>query len=735
MIDLHAARDFKARGQRVLMVLQVPPASILVQTLGRVNRIGQVIPPIVEMHINGMPTEVRFLANMNANLARMNANLASIRKHPLMCEAVPPLLTHDGDVATARVLLANPKIIEDLSIDIPANYLAKLANADGMQTGEEDEDALKGLGQGEGWHTTKAREAGIKSFTRTDNRRIANEVLSRAAILPAAAQSDLLREIQSAYSARVEEREALGLDTTGVKTVDGKVTVRATRLLDIGDGDKPAHEQSAFRAPLRMALVTIEQSVEPLRGKDVVAMVSRAVTKGQDRQLAERTAAFQRIARLAQAAVEEAPRGALAGIDEFQRDRAQHRANVLSGLPIGGGLTARHDGELLEGVIVGYRDHQDDPSFEVALPGLGRTKQVNLSSVIQTSYNHKAWDGLVGQGRRKALRMFDDAGELNKIDTRIAMIGNNWSAVQQDLGKIVTWKNHDQTVTRAVLLPKVTRNYPMAVARFSSVEQYRQVLHRVETGAKFSVSLPLMPWSNGIETAGVSITVQFGSSNERRGVAGYWGQFHISGHTNPSMDSKDRFGLSVSEAHLATFLAAGGGLVQRLYNQKSLEEIQAVFRTLAVERDRLKDAEAIADPAARASARSKARKAAKILDEGVPIRQKCLEITGPNRETVIDDICSMMEQAYDHGLEARRHESAFIDVRSKQIRNWLVQGGRKPEDLDFYTEASPPPQPAAGPAQGAFPDIAPRKNQPEPGLQNAAEQAPAPLHQNGVTYE
>ncbi len=731
MIDLHSAAHFQDQRQRVLMILQIPPASTLVQILGRFHRIGQVIPPIVEMHINGMPTEVRFIANMNANLARMNANLASIRKHPLMCEAVPPLLTHDGDVATARVLLANPKIVEELAIDIPKSYLEKLANPEGVQTGEEeDRDALEGAGNPTNWYQSKSQRNGIKSFTRSDNRRIANEVLSRASILSSAAQSDLLREIQTAYAARIEEREALGLDTTGVKMVEGRVTLRATRMLDIGDGDKPVHEQSAFRAPLRMGLVTIEQSAEPLRGRDVVALVNKAVTRGDDRKLSERITTLERFIRHAEEQADLG--GALADLDRFQAERARKKLNHLSKFPIGSGLTIRHDGELLEGVVVGYQDHTDDPGFEVAVPGVFRPKMVYLGSIMGFPHNHKSWDGIIGEARRQSLKAFDQAGELSKIETRVALIGNNWAAVQQDLGKIVTWQNPDQTVTRAVLLPRNGRGRPTAVARFSSVQMYRQALEATDGG--HFVQLPIMPWSNGIESAGVSVFIDFTQSSLRGNTAKYLGRFEILGQTTTEAEGKRRHGLFVAEQHLEAFLSAAGGLVTRLYSPASIEAIRKSFRDLAAERDKLADAEQITDPAARSLARRRARAAAKILATGVQIRQTPIHVEGPDKTAVIDQICSIVDQAYHHGLEARREFSIDINVRSKAVRTWLIEGGWAPVDLDGFAEVNPPPQPTAAPVQAAFADFsAPKAPKVEEAVQPDEIKATNP-RPNGPTY-
>ena len=732
MIDLHSAAHFLDHRQRVLMILQIPPATTLVQILGRFHRIGQVIPPIVEMHINGMPTEVRFIANMNANLARMNANLASIRKHPLMCEAVPPLLTHDGDVATARVLLANPIIVEELAIDIPSAYLDKLANPEGVQTGEEeDSDALEGAGNAGNWYQSKSQRNGIKSFTRGDNRRIANEVLSRAAILPSAAQSDLLREIQTAYAARIEEREALGLDTTGVKMVEGRVTLRATRMLDIGDGDKPVHEQSAFRAPLRMGLVTIEQSAEPLRGRDVVALVNKAVTRGDDRKLSERITTIERFIRRSQEQADLG--GVLAQIDLFQAERATKKFEHLSKFPIGSGLTIRHDGELLEGVVVGFHDHSDDPGFEVAVPGVFRPKMVNLSTIMSFHHNHKSWDGIIGEARRKTLKAFDQAGELSKVETRVALIGNNWAAVQQDLGKIVTWQNPDQTVTRAVLLPRHGRNRPTAVARFSSVQMYRQALEATEGG--HFVQLPIMPWSNGIESAGVSLYVDFTQSNAIRvNTNTYRGRFEILGQTTTEAEGKRRHGLLVAEQHLEAFLSAAGGLVTRLYPPASIEAIRKSFRDLAAERDRLADVERIKDPATRSLARRRARTAAKILSTGVQIKQPTIHVEGSDKAAVIEEICSIVGQAYRHGLEARREFPIDINVRSKPVRTWLIEGGRAAVELDGFAEVNPPPLPTFAPAQAAFADMnAPKPPKVDEAPQRDEVEAPTPLP-NGPTY-
>lgn len=130
-LSLHASERFEDRRQRQLFELQAPsnPTERL-QLLGRVQRRGEVVPPVVSFMSCGIYGEMRQQMLNNRALRGLSANVRSSGDSFVTNQSVPDLLTPLGSEVIRSYLLDNPGIASRLMID--AKYLKDEGSALGL---------------------------------------------------------------------------------------------------------------------------------------------------------------------------------------------------------------------------------------------------------------------------------------------------------------------------------------------------------------------------------------------------------------------------------------------------------------------------------------------------------------------------------------------------------------------------------------------------------------------------
>ena len=115
-ISLHAAEEFKDRRRRVMFIVQ--PAldvNTFTQTMGRINRVGQVVKPRYEMLVADIPAEKRIAAILRQKLASLNANTTANTESDVTIETAD-ILNKYGDGVAHMYLYENPRLAGQLSM-------------------------------------------------------------------------------------------------------------------------------------------------------------------------------------------------------------------------------------------------------------------------------------------------------------------------------------------------------------------------------------------------------------------------------------------------------------------------------------------------------------------------------------------------------------------------------------------------------------------------------------------
>ena len=671
MIDLHAAREFADQAQRTLMIVQTLSGTVMTQIAGRVNRRGQVINPRVEMLVTGLPVTYRFIAALNMQCERLGANVAAIRRHPLMCDAIAPLLSREGDVAAARFLLNNPDLRDLLEVDATEGFLVDMARM--LSTASVDEDEDKG-GVGDYRSRWTSPDRVLAAATR-DNRRLANEILSRATCFSTDIQSQVIRLMEAEYYGRMEELAALGVDTSARHTIEGEVTRRIRIPLDMGDEHLPAARRSAFNAPLYIEGITVETQSQPLRSDDVKELVASAVARGDDNSLRR----MEDGARASGARVRVAGGGdALDAIEQFNTDRSNRAADRIAELRIGCKIGAIVDGETVNAIVVGC--HGPDwigGRVDVVYPGGSKVHQITIPSIINMPLLYPVSKGLHGPSRDAALAEFDAAAAKRQIKPRWLLTGNMWKALHAARGRVVTMEDG----SAGVLLPRQVRPPEFVeVPVTDAVGGMAELTREGENGrsARIVVELRASPAGLG---AGVVVVISKETLLRRAENERY--RMTISATPAAAPDEKILF----TEEQLDELKASAGGHVAEGLGTQIIQKIEGA---IAREKDLIAQIATLEEE--RAAGRQMSRREKNLIARrqeletmsrfGVPISPE-VAVRVPD-EQVSRFLHAVLASGYR--VMVRKEVPA---IRSGATSEWLLVGGRMPAVLQDAVQDIP----------------------------------------------
>lgn len=250
----HASPDFKDQRGRTMIELETPVDIIkYVQSQGRGNRYGQVEDPKVVSVMTGLTPEMRIMQQRNGKLRSLGASVDGNRSHPLLLDDVPDLLNKVGDEATRNVLLSMPGLARRLGF-----------------TDFAEQEAAANRGEGlvdEGSGTAKS---GMES--------LANRVLARSIMLPAAEQEDLVQRIRMEFDVLIEELESRNANPLKPKEFPGRIDVKATSIFSGQERDEEDLDTSVFLSPLYVATGSHEFTDEAVSAEKLITMVERCTT-------------------------------------------------------------------------------------------------------------------------------------------------------------------------------------------------------------------------------------------------------------------------------------------------------------------------------------------------------------------------------------------------------------------------------------------------------------------------
>lgn len=240
-ISLHASEKFLDQRRREMIEFQASMDVLQrVQFFGRVNRRGQVCPPVIRMISTGLPGQNRLMMLQNQRLREMSANITSNRENSGLNETIPDFLNKLGNEVCYRFLENNPKVGQVLDID--------------MVDLESD-------------------------FYKAHPTFFADKLTARIVMLPVLEQNRAYMEIISEFKALVRELEAKGENPLRAHEFDIKATIVSR---DIFEPALPGAE-SVFSAPIYQTKIEWQEKVHPIKSSEVLREIVSGVKDLSDK--------------------------------------------------------------------------------------------------------------------------------------------------------------------------------------------------------------------------------------------------------------------------------------------------------------------------------------------------------------------------------------------------------------------------------------------------------------------
>lgn len=429
-ISLHASEKFADQKRRTMFILQ-PDLNIdvFMQTLGRVFRTGQVVPPKYEFILSNMPSERRPAAVLGKKMASLNANTTASAKGTQSFDNIPDFLNVYGDQAAYEILT------EDRALDARLGYILK------------DSDDYDGL---------------VAKLT------------GRIPLLSMAEQADVYDRLQSVYQGIVDMATATGTNVLDVKAkpLDAKILRRAEFT-----------PQESTESPFGEASEICECDVKVLGKPFTSAEVKKHIEEGKAaavpmEELAKRKSAYEK-ERLKKLETDEAKEHEREKLEEqFQRV-----TDAMYGYPVGTRVRLNSTTGSYVGVVVNYMfdakkkgSNPVAPSSWRAVVDIADAKRriaIPMSKLV-------LGDGNIDEGRVLMNYTYDgaseadfyrrfDEGQSESREKRYIVMGNipagframslfsdmaSQGGVRMGRGEIITFDMHDGRRVMGLVLPK-----------------------------------------------------------------------------------------------------------------------------------------------------------------------------------------------------------------------------------------------------------------------------------------
>ena len=225
-ISLHASERFENQDRRHMVVGQAERnINDFMQTLGRVNRTGQVSKPKITLMMSDTPDEKRPAAVLEKKMASLNANTTASRQSGFDTSQMPDFFNAYGDQVVTNMMAEYPEVNEKLDFPISVS---------------EDIDS--------------AEEGAIAKVT------------GRLPLLSVAEQEQFYELLEGEYDEFVTQQKALGNNILEAEAVD--LDMRPLMGADVIP--KQADLDSAFAGGVRAEIVDVKSQSRPKTQLEVI---------------------------------------------------------------------------------------------------------------------------------------------------------------------------------------------------------------------------------------------------------------------------------------------------------------------------------------------------------------------------------------------------------------------------------------------------------------------------------
>jgi len=223
--------------QRVMIFLQAElDINREVQKRGRINRTGQILPPIYDYVSSAIPAEKRLMMMLRKKLKSLDANTSSNQKNSANLMAGEDFLNKYGDFVVTEYLGENPDLVRDL----------------GLASDSEDKDK---------------KEA--RSFE-------AHKVSGRIAVMPTAVQAQFYDEISQRYNDLVAYLRESGEYDLELEAQNLDAVTLQTEVISVGNGGRSAFGGDVLLEKVEVNALRKPLTVEELQNELTAALGGRS---------------------------------------------------------------------------------------------------------------------------------------------------------------------------------------------------------------------------------------------------------------------------------------------------------------------------------------------------------------------------------------------------------------------------------------------------------------------------
>lgn len=413
-ISLHASERFKDQRRRTMIIAQ-PDLNIdtFMQTLGRIFRTGQVVPPKYVLLFTDIPAEKRPAAILAKKMASLNANTTATKDSDASFQNIPDFMNEYGDRVAKAVIAENEELHERMG-----NPLEKL---------KEDEDSAM------------------------------RKLTGYIPLLPVKEQARLYELLESEYNDLIAQEEALGtLDLEAKALPLDAILEREEEIApkkDVGPANSP------FTAAAKLGTYSVKRLGRPFPAAKVREMVAVAEAVDVDEQV-------RRYDKWLAKRLEDLSPESREGFAE----RSRKTLNVFRylaerfrpGVPVS--ISNGRDGSVLKGIVtkVYQKGTPDNPlalstwKAEIAVADASK-KLVAAFSQIENAEDSglvfEPWGELSSEDVYAAL----DSGQSDSREQVHIATGNILAAYERlGKGKVIQFEDHDGNIIPGIMLPKDT---------------------------------------------------------------------------------------------------------------------------------------------------------------------------------------------------------------------------------------------------------------------------------------
>ena len=427
-INLHASEKFNDQRRRNMIIAQPElDINVFMQTLGRVFRTGQVVPPNYQLLFSNLPAEKRVSAVLNKKMGSLNANTTADKNSETSFKDTPDFLNKYGDMVAEQLMMEDPLLNRALGEPVAAR--------------EE----------------TEAIEVGGGYITPNAMRR----VTGRIPVLPVARQEEVYQILESEYNDLIAQKEAFGGTGLEAKSLplDAKL-VASTELTPAKEvGKKTPFADASF-----LCTYDVKRLGKPYSSDQVRKLVEEGVQSSSGPVDCENAIAewfhkkkLAQVAIMGEAALQDE-------LDEAAKHAIGRVMHVLTLFRPGDAVAISDQNMDLQGIVTRIRRNERIENaaalsawrMEVAVADAAKNCTLTFSQILKGK--DKGGVNLAKlDDPEKIYARFDASQSLSREKIQIAT-GNILAAYDKLLfGKICTFSDQDGSIIPGIVLPRGTK--------------------------------------------------------------------------------------------------------------------------------------------------------------------------------------------------------------------------------------------------------------------------------------